>query len=91
MLIDQSIKRKHGSSHYPNMYYSDNWKKKTIRFKIGGIPLCNQFFLDYVVVITKATNSKINKIWIYLTKTEIEIIEYEGTHTHKHTLVKREI
>lgn len=56
-------------------------KKKPIRFKIGGISLCNQFFLDYVVVITKATNSKINKIWIYLTKTEIEIIEYEDMHT----------
>lgn len=56
-------------------------KKKPIRFKIGGISLCNQFFLDYVVVITKATNSKINKISIYLTKTEIEIIEYEDMHT----------
>lgn len=46
-----------------------------------------KFFLDFVEVIAKTTNSKINKTkWIYLSTKQIKIIEYEDTHTHKHTL-----
>lgn len=45
-----------------------------------------KFLLDFLVVTAKTTNSIINKTkFIYLTETKIEIIEYEDTHTHKHT------